>query len=289
MNQLKTLILLSVLSALLISISYYVIGGTTGAIVGLVLAAVTNLGSWFFSDRIALSAYRAQPLNRAQAPEIYAMVEKLTEEAGMPMPGIYIVPTNSPNAFATGRDPHHAAVAMTQGIINLLPADELEGVIAHELTHIRNRDTLTQTVAATVAGAISYLAQMLSYSMWFRGSSRDGDRGGNIFGILLTVILAPIAATVIQLAISRTREFAADAGAAKLTKNPRALARALERLETEGRQMPMGGNPAFEPLLISNPISGQFLGNLFATHPSTQARIQNLFQLEAEINRHQIS
>jgi heat shock protein HtpX len=174
-------------------------------------------------------------------------------------------------------------VAVTAGILDILPEDELEGVIAHELTHIINRDTLTQAVAATVAGAVSFLAQMLSYSMWFGGGSRDNEKSGNALGVLATVIFAPLAATVIQLAISRTREFSADAGAAKLTGNPRALARALQRLESTARQMPLNANPAFEPLLIIHPISGQFLGNLFSSHPATAARVEALLQLERQV------
>ncbi len=283
MNQFKTVALLSLLSAVLITVSYWLIGGWTGALVGVALATVTNLGSWYFSDRIALSAYGAQPVSPSQAPALYNLVGRLCERAGLPMPGIYIVPSSAANAFATGRDPEHAAVAVTQGIINLLPKDELEAVIAHELSHINNRDTLTQAVAATIAGAISFLAQMVSYSLWFGGSSRDEREGANPLGLLLTVILAPIAATVIQFAISRTREFAADAGSAKLTGNPRALARALQRLEGNARQMPIEGNPAFEPLLIINPFSGEFLANLFATHPSTEARIKQLLKLEQEL------
>ena len=282
MNQVKTVALLSLLSAVLITVSYWLIGGWTGALVGVALATVTNLGSWYFSDRIALSAYGAQPVSPSQAPALYNLVGRLCDRAGLPMPGIYIVPSSAANAFATGRDPEHAAVAVTQGIINLLPEDELEAVIAHELSHINHRDTLTQAVAATIEGAISFLAQMVSYSLWFGGSSRDEREGANPLGLLLTVILAPIAATVIQFAISRTREFAADAGSAKLTGNPRALARALQRLEGNARQMPIEGNPAFEPLLIINPFSGEFLANLFATHPSTEARIKQLLKLEQE-------
>ncbi|MDP5339438.1 MAG: M48 family metalloprotease, partial [Nodularia sp. (in: cyanobacteria)] len=256
-NQLKTVALLAVLSGLLIAISYWIIGGTAGLMIGVGLAAATNLFSWYQSDHIALRVYRARPVSEAQAPGLYSMVRKLSDRANIPMPGVYIVPSQTANAFATGRDPEHAAVAVTEGILNILPDDELEGVIAHELTHITNRDTLTQAVAATIAGAISFLAQMVSYSLWFGGGgSRDGNRGGNIFGVLLTVILAPIAATIIQLAISRTREFSADAGAARLTGNPRALAQALQRLEATARELPLNANPAFEPLLIINPISG---------------------------------
>lgn len=282
-NQFKTLALLAALSGLLIAISYWIIGGTNGLIIGIGLAAVTNLFSWYQSDKIALAVYRAQPVSEREAPGLYRMVQRLSQRANIPMPGVYIVPSQTANAFATGRDPEHAAVAVTEGILNILPEDELEGVIAHELTHIINRDTLTQAVAATVAGAISFLAQMLSYSLWFGGvGGRDNERGGNPLGVLLTVILAPIAATIIQLAISRTREFSADAGAARLTQNPRALARALQRLEATARQLPLNANPAFEPLLIINPISGQFLGNLFSSHPATEARVEQLLKLEQQ-------
>ncbi|BAZ29754.1 heat shock protein X [Cylindrospermum sp. NIES-4074] len=286
-NQLKTTALLAALSGLLIAISYWVIGGTGGLMIGIGLAAVTNLFSWYQSDKIALAVYSAQPVSEAQAPGLYRMVQRLSARANIPMPGVYIVPSQSANAFATGRDPEHAAVAVTEGILNILPEDELEGVLAHELTHIINRDTLTQAVAATVAGAISFLAQMVSYSLWFGGAgSRDDNRGGNPLGVLLTVLLAPVAATIIQLAISRTREYSADAGAAKLTGNPRALARALQRLEATARQMPLNANPAFEPLLIIHPISGQFLGNLFSSHPATEARVEALLKLEQQlINR----
>ncbi|MFM2061532.1 MAG: hypothetical protein RLZZ507_1202 [Cyanobacteriota bacterium] len=282
-NQFKTAALLAALSGLLIAISYWVIGGTSGLIIGIGLAAVTNLFSWYQSDKIALAVYQAQPVSEAQAPELYRMVKRLSNRANIPMPGVYIVPGQTANAFATGRDPEHAAVAVTEGILNILPEEELEGVIAHELTHIINRDTLTQAVAATVAGAISFLAQMLSYSLWFGGGSRDNERGGNPLGVLVTVMLAPIAATIIQLAISRTREFSADAGAAKLTGNPRALAKALQRLEATARQMPLNANPAFEPLLIIHPISGQFLGNLFSSHPATEMRVEALLKIEREL------
>jgi heat shock protein HtpX len=211
------------------------------------------------------------------------MVQRLCARANLPMPRIYIVPGDAANAFATGRDPEHAAVAVTEGILNLLPEDELESVIAHELTHVANRDTLTQAVAATIAGAISFLAQIVSYSVWYTPYSRnDRNNGPNPLGMLLTIFLAPIAATVIQLAISRTREFSADAGSARLTGNPRALARALQRLEATARQLPLQANPAFEPLLIMNGFSGQFLGNLFSSHPSTEARVEALLKLEQE-------
>ncbi|ARV58203.1 protease HtpX [Nostocales cyanobacterium HT-58-2] len=281
-NQFKTVALLALLSAILISISYWVIGGTSGVIIGIVIAAVTNLFAWYQSDKIALAAYRAQPVLPQQAPELYEMVQRLSDRAHLPMPRIFIVPSPAANAFATGRDPEHAAVAVTEGILNLLPEDELEGVIAHELTHVANRDTLTQAVAATIAGAISFLAQIVSYSLWYTPYSRDNRNGPNPLGMLLTIFLAPIAATVIQLAISRTREFSADAGSARLTGNPRALARALQRLEATARQLPLQANPAFEPLLITNGFSGQFLSNLFSSHPSTEARVEALLKLEQE-------
>lgn len=282
-NQLKTVSLLAILSGLLIGISYWIIGGSTGVIVGIAIAAFTNIFSWYQSDKIALAAYRAQPISPSEAPGLYQMVQRLCDRGGLPMPAIFIVPTQAANAFATGRDPEHAAVAVTEGILNLLSEDELEGVIAHELTHVANRDTLTQAVAATIAGAISFLSQMLSYGLWYTPYSRDNRNAPNPLGLLFTVILAPLAATVIQLAISRTREFAADAGSARLTGNPRALARALERLEDAARQLPMAGNPAFEPLLIVNAFSGsQFLSQLFSSHPSTEARIEQLLKLEQQ-------
>jgi heat shock protein HtpX len=267
----------------LIAISYWIIGGSSGLIIGIGLAAVTNLFSWYQSDKIALAVYRAQPVSEGEAPGLYRMVQRLSDRANIPMPRVYIVPSQGANAFATGRDPEHAAVAVTEGILNILPEDELEGVIAHELTHIINRDTLTQAVAATVAGAISFLAQMVSYSLWFGGGSRDDNRGANPLGVLLTVMLAPVAATIIQLAISRTREFSADAGSARLTGNPRALARALQRLEASAKQMPLNANPAYEPLLIINSISGQFIGNLFSSHPATEERVAALLKLEQQL------
>ncbi|GAA6617785.1 M48 family metalloprotease [Scytonema sp. NUACC26] len=282
-NQLKTVALLALLSAILITISYWIIGGTSGILMGIAIAALTNLFSWYQSDKIALAAYRAQPVSAQEAPGLYMMVQRLCDRASLPMPSIYIVPQQAANAFATGRDPEHAAVAVTEGILNSLPEDELEGVIAHELTHVANRDTLTQAVAATIAGAISFLAQIVSYSVWYAPYQRsDRENGLNPIGLLLTILLAPISATIIQLAISRTREFAADAGSARLTGNPRALARALQRLEATARELPLNANPAFEPLLITNGFSGQFLSSLFSSHPPTEARIEALLKLEQQ-------
>ncbi|MGF1515062.1 MAG: M48 family metalloprotease [Elainellaceae cyanobacterium] len=280
MNQVKTVGLLGLLSGLLIAISYWIIGGTGGALIGVGIAAAMNLGSWYYSDRIALSAYRAQPVGPSEALALHSMVQKISDRAGLPMPAVYLIPTESLNAFATGRDPEHAAVAVTKGLIDMLPADELEGVLAHEMTHILNRDTLTQAVAATLGGAISFLAQIVSYSLWFGGMSRDDNNGPNPLGLLLTVMLAPMAATVIQMGISRTREYSADAGAAALTGNPRALASALQRLDQSARRMPIQANPAFEPLLIMNALPKAGLNNLFSTHPSTEDRVNRLLELE---------
>ncbi len=282
-NQLRTAALLAALSGLLIAISHLVIRGTGGLIIGLIVAAATNLFAWYQSDKVALGAYQAREVSPQAAPGLYRMVERLSQRANLPMPRLYIVPSHNANAFATGRDPEHAAVAVTEGILDILPEEELEGVIAHELTHIANRDTLTQAVAATIAGAIAYVGQMLSYSLWFGGVSRNDDRGGNPFGIIATVILAPLAATIIQLAISRTREFSADAGAARLTGNPRALAQALQRLESTAGQTPIRANPAFEPLLIINSLSGKFLGGLFSSHPATEDRVAALLKLEQQM------
>ncbi|NJL01405.1 MAG: zinc metalloprotease HtpX [Spirulinaceae cyanobacterium SM2_1_0] len=272
-EEFKTVGLLAALSALLIAASYWLLGGWSGALFGIVLAAVTNLGAWYYSDRIALAAYRAQPVSDRDAPGLHQMVTRLSQRAGLPKPAVYIVPTAAPNAFATGRDPQHAAVAVTQGLLEMLPADELEGVLAHELSHVANRDTLTQAVAATIAGAISFLANI---AWWFGSADDDGP---NPLALFLMMLFAPIAAAVIQMGISRTREFAADAGAAELTGNPQALARALRRLEAGSRRMRMQANPAFEPLLITNNLSGRLLSGLFSTHPPTDARVQRLLAM----------
>lgn len=281
MNQFKTIALLGLLTGLLVAICYWIIGGPTGGFIGLIMAAIMNFSSWYFSDKIALAAYQAQPVSQGEAPGLYNMVGQLANAANLPMPGVYIIPSQAANAFATGRDPNHAAVAVTEGIMNILSEEELEGVIAHELTHIKNRDTLTQSVAATVAGAISWLAQTASYGMFY-SSSRNRE-GTNPIGLLLTIFLAPLAASVIQMAISRTREFEADAGAAKITGNPRALATALQRLDAGARQISLDANPSFSPLLIVNNFSGQAMSNLFSTHPPTEARIKALLQIEQQM------
>lgn len=279
MNQIRTAALLGLLSGLLVLGSYYLVGNEQGLYMGLGLAALTSFGSWYSSDQIALATYQAQPLARESAPELYDMVATLSDRAQIPMPTLFVVPTKSPNAFATGRDPQHAAVAVTQGIVDLLSREELEGVLAHELTHIRNRDTLTQAVAGTLAGAITFLGRILSFGAMYGPVTRDDRRGGNPAGLLFLVILAPIAAALIQFAISRTREFSADLGSAEITGNPLALASALEKLEEVGHQIPMNGNPAMSPLLIVNPLSTQGLQSLFRTHPPTEERIRRLLEL----------
>ncbi len=281
MNQFKTLALLSLLSGILVGFGYLVIGGAQGIVIGLVMAAVSNLGSWYYSDKIALSAYNAQPVSRSEAPELYSAVERLSQAAEIPMPGVYMIPSRAANAFATGRDPSHAAVAVTQGIVDLLTPEELEGVLAHELSHILNRDTLTQAVAATVGGAVSSLAYMAQWTRFGMVNEAGERQGPNPIFALFAIVLAPLAATLIQMSISRTREFEADADAGQLTRNPLALANALRKLEAGAQTMPMQGNPAFEPLLIVNAFSREGLAGLFATHPPTEERIA---KLEAQAN-----
>ncbi|NJR61272.1 MAG: M48 family metalloprotease [Cyanobacteria bacterium CRU_2_1] len=278
-NQLKTVALLGLLSGLIVLAGYYLIGDEQGLVIGLVFAAFTSIGSWYFSDQAALAAYRAQPIAREQAPELYDMVEKLSDRADIPMPKVFIVPTKSPNAFATGRDPQHSAVAVTEGILELLSREELEGVLAHELTHVKNRDTLTQAVAGTLAGAITFLGRILTLGALYGPVTRDSRRGTNPLGILFLIVLAPISATLIQLAISRTREYAADQGSAQMTGNPLALVNALRKLEEVGRQIPMNGNPAMSPLLIINPLSAEGLQALFLTHPPVEERVRRLLEL----------
>ena len=278
-GQVKTAALLGLLSGLLVLGGYWATGNEQGAIIGLALAAATSFGSWFYSDKAALAAYKAQPITPEQAPELYDMVAELAKKADLPMPKLCIVPTQTPNAFATGRNPNHAAVAVTQGIMEILDKDELAGVIAHELTHIRNRDTLTQAVAGTLGGAVTFLGRMLSFGAMYGPVNRDSRQGGNPIGVLILVVLAPISASLIQMAISRTREFSADRGSAEITGNPLALASALQKLESVGKQVPMNGNPAFEPVLIMNPFSGGGLQSLFRTHPPTQERVRQLQEI----------
>ncbi|HWZ43791.1 MAG TPA: zinc metalloprotease HtpX [Candidatus Saccharimonadales bacterium] len=269
MNTLKTTFLLTAMTLLVVFVGAR-LGGESGMIYAFVLAAIMNLVSYFFSDKIALAANGAQAVTREQLPRVYAVVERLTQRAGLPMPRIYVIPTDSPNAFATGRNPGHAAVAVTGGILDLLDDDELEGVLAHELGHVRNRDILISSIAATLAGAITMLARM---SFWFGlgGRDDDRDRGGGIF----MLILAPIAAMLIQLAVSRSREYEADATGAQFTGNPYALARALQKIDAYSRKVPMAATPSTAHLFICQPMLGS-IGNLFSTHPPMAKRIERL-------------
>ncbi|HEU4803868.1 MAG TPA: zinc metalloprotease HtpX [Solirubrobacterales bacterium] len=269
----RTTLLLGGLTGLLVVIGA-LIGGPDTALIFLVVAAVMNLGVYWFSDRIALATARAKPISEQEAPQIYAMVRELTTAAKMPMPRIYLIPQAQPNAFATGRSPEKAAVAVTAGITQLLSPDELRGVIAHELAHIRNRDTLIQAVAATIGGAITYLGYML---LWFGG---DDESPLGLIASLVLVLLAPIAASIIQLAISRQREFSADATGAQICGNPESLASALLRLEEGAKATPMKVNEATECLYIVKPLSGgRGMSNLFSTHPPIEERVRRLRQM----------
>ncbi len=280
-NAFKTVLLLTVLTLLLLFLGR-AFGGQQGMLIALIFAAVMNFVSYFFSDKIALAMYRAQPVTREDLPRVYGVVERLTQRVGIPMPKIYVIPTDSPNAFATGRNPAHASVAVTQGILNLLNDEELEGVLAHELGHVRNRDILISSIAATIAGAITYLAQMGKFAMIFGGMNRDDrDRGGG-FAALLMLILAPIAAMLIQLAVSRSREYEADSTGAHFTGNPYALASALSKLDTYSRRIPMVATPSTAHLFIIQPLLGMNFGSLFSTHPPIAKRIERLTGRPAE-------
>jgi len=277
MNTLKTTFLLTALTLLLVLAGDY-FGGQNGMILAFVIAAAMNFFSYFYSDKIALSMYRAQPVTREQLPRAYAVVERLTQRIGLPMPKIYVIPTDSPNAFATGRNPQHASVAVTHGILNLLNDDELEGVLAHELGHVKNRDILTSSIAATLAGAITLLARFGFWGAMFGGYGGGGrDRRGGGLGALLMLFLAPIAAMLIQLAVSRSREYEADATGAHITGNPYALASALEKLDAYSKRLPLVASPTNAHLFIVAPvISARDLANLFSTHPPIPKRIERL-------------
>lgn len=276
MNTFKSTLLLVVLTLFLIFIGES-FGGRNGMVLAFAVSVIFNFGTYFFSDKLALRMYNAQPVTREQLPRAYAAVERLTARQGLPMPKIYVLPTESPNAFATGRNPQHASVAVTHGILRLLDDEELEGVLAHELGHVRNRDILTSSIAATLAGAITMVARMgYLASLFGGGGGRDRERGGGMGGLFM-IILAPIAATLIQLAISRSREYEADATGSQLTGNPYALARALQKLDDYSKRIPLVASPSTAHLFIVAPLlgSGGF-ASLFSTHPPMKDRIQRL-------------
>jgi heat shock protein HtpX len=280
MNYFKTTLLLGVLTGMLMMFGN-LLGGQNGMLIALLMAGGMNFFSYWFSDKIVLAMYRAQPVTESDAPDLYRIVRRLTEKAGMPMPKVYVIPEESPNAFATGRSPKHAAVAATVGIMRMLNKEELEGVMAHELMHVANRDTLISTIAATFAGAIAYLASMVKWAAIF-GGSRDDDNRGGLAGSIAMAIIAPLAAMVVQMAISRGREYAADEGAGKLCGKPLSLANALRKLHHGAAQIPMThGTPATSSLFIVNPFAGGFAG-LFSTHPPMDKRIEKL-ELQARL------
>ena len=277
MNALKTTFLLGAMTGLLLAMGE-LLGGRDGLTLALLLAGVMNFGAWFWSDKIVLRMYNAQPVGPNEAPELYAIVQGLAQKAGVPMPKLYLIPDPALNAFATGRGPSHAAVAATAGIVKAMDREELEGVLAHELSHVINRDTLVSTVAATLAGAISFLA----HSFMFRGRGRDD--GGNPLAALVVMLLAPIAAMLIQLAVSRSREYGADESGARLVGYPDGLARALAKLQAASARIPMHNvEPATAHLFIVNPLSGQALGRLFSTHPPLEERIARLMAMKGQV------
>ncbi len=278
MNTLKTLLFLTVLTVLLIIVGG-LLGGRSGMMVALVFAAIMNFGSYWFSDKIVIRIFRCRKIEERDNPKLFGIVRRVSQNAQIPMPKVYITPSDSPNAFATGRNPKHAAVAVTQGILKILNQDELEGVISHEMAHIKNRDILTQSIVATLAGAISMLAFMARFAAIF-GGDRGGDsnRGGGL-GLLVMAIIAPILALLIQMAISRSREFAADESAAKISHKPLHLASALKKLHNTSRRIPLQANPATAHIFIVNPLSSQRFASLFSTHPPVQKRIARLHEL----------
>ena len=277
MNTIRTTLLLGALTGLLMLIGGY-FGGKSGVVIAFLFAMVMNFGSYWFSDKIVLRMYKAQEISESQAPELYGIVKNLALRGDLPIPRVYVIPENTPNAFATGRDENHAVVAVTEGIMRILNRDELEGVIGHELTHIKNKDMLIGSIAATLAGAIVMLANMAQWAAIFGGVSRDDDEGGGggLIGLILMAILAPIAATVIQMAISRSREFLADAGGAKISGKPYGLAGALEKLQRASQAIPMDANPSTAHMFIVNPLTGGSLMSLFSTHPPLEERIARL-------------
>jgi heat shock protein HtpX len=275
MNNIKTLFLLVTLTLVLVWAGG-ALGGKQGMTIALIFALGMNFISYWFSDKIVLRMYGAKQVTEAEAPDLYSIVRSLVQKAGMPMPKVYIMDQEQPNAFATGRNPNHAAVAVTSGIMRILTREELQGVIGHELTHIKNRDILISTIAATIAGAISYLAQMAQWAMIFGGHRGDDDEGGSPIAAFVMMIVGPIAALIIQMAISRSREYAADSGGAEISGNPRYLAGALRKLDMASHKIPMHANPATSHMFIVNPFSGGGILKLFSTHPPIEERIARL-------------
>jgi heat shock protein HtpX len=271
----KTTLLLASLTALIVFIGGS-LGGQSGMLIAFMFAVIMNFGAYWFSDKIVLRMYHARQVDPSEAPGLYQMVERLAQKSGLPTPRVYVIPQDSPNAFATGRNPEHAVVAVTQGILRLMSDEELEGVLAHELGHVKNRDILISSIAATLAGAIMMLANMARWSAIFGGVSRDDDEGGGVFGLLFMMFLAPLAAVLIQMAISRTREYQADATAAEMTGSPYGLAHALEKLGKATKQIPMEANPSTAHMFIVNPLSGRSMMKLFSTHPPLEERIRRL-------------
>ncbi len=282
-NTLKTVFLMTLMMVLFLAIGQ-LIGGKSGLTYAFIFSLAMNFFAYWFSDKMVLASYRAKKVSEAEAPRLYAMVHRLATRANIPMPKLYIVPTETPNAFATGRNPQHAAVAVTEGIMRILNDEELEAVIGHELSHVLHRDILTSTIVATFAGAITYLAQMLSWSMFFFGGRGRDDDSSNLVGELLIIIVAPIAAMLIQMAVSRSREYKADEGGAKLSMKPLSLASALSKLQAGAQQIPMQAQPSTAHLFIVNPLNAQRLASLFSTHPPTEERIARLEALAAGRN-----
>ena len=278
MNTLKTTLLLAVLTVLMIVVGG-ALGGQSGMMLAFVFALIMNGVSYWFSDKIVLRMYGAREISPGQAPELYQLVRELAAQAQMPMPKLYIIPQQAPNAFATGRSLNHAAVAVTQGILQLLDEGELRSVLAHELSHVRNRDMLVSTVAAVLAGAISMIANIAQWGMIFGGRSSDERGGGNLLVMLAMIIVAPIAALLIQMAISRRREYGADESGAEISRDPLSLARALRKLQRGAETIPMDANPATAHLFIVNPLTGGGLAKLFSTHPPLEDRIRRLEQM----------
>lgn len=275
MNALKTGVLLAALTMLIVWIGR-MFGGPAGMILAFGFALIMNAVSYWYSDKIVLRMYRAQPVSEAEGPELHALVQRLTREAGLPMPKLYVIPNEMPNAFATGRNPQNAAVAVTQGLMRILGRDEVEGVIAHELAHVKNRDILIATIAATLAGAIMMMASIARWGMILGGYGGRGSRDGGGFGLLIAMIVAPIAALMIQMAISRSREYQADATGARISGKPLGLANALVKLENAANHIPSQANPATAHMFIVNPLRGGGIGSLFSTHPRTPDRVNRL-------------